>query len=65
VASTRPGTAVRQLARHAPGLLDRAVAAGVARLASDDNFSGAALSVGLRERHLNRPDQTHREEQPA
>jgi NAD(P)-dependent dehydrogenase (short-subunit alcohol dehydrogenase family) len=65
VASTRPGTAVRQLARHAPGLLDRAVAAGVARLARDDNFSGAALSVGLRERHLNRPDQTHREEQPA
>jgi hypothetical protein len=41
------------------------VASGVARLAHDDNFSGAALSVGLRERHLNRPDQTYREEQPA
>ncbi|HWG13310.1 MAG TPA: SDR family NAD(P)-dependent oxidoreductase [Streptosporangiaceae bacterium] len=59
VASTGPGTAARQLARHAPGLLDRAVAARVGRLARQETFSGAALAAGLRDRHL------HREELPA
>jgi NAD(P)-dependent dehydrogenase (short-subunit alcohol dehydrogenase family) len=65
VASTRPGTGARLLARHAPGLLDRAVAARVGRLARHGDFSGAALAAGLRDRHLNRPDEIHREEQPA
>jgi NAD(P)-dependent dehydrogenase (short-subunit alcohol dehydrogenase family) len=59
VAATGPGTAALHLARHAPGLLDRAVAARVGRLARHDNFAGAALAAGLRDRHL------HREEQPA
>jgi NAD(P)-dependent dehydrogenase (short-subunit alcohol dehydrogenase family) len=59
VAATGPGTAALHLARHAPGLLDRAVAARVGRLARRDSFSGAALAAGLRQRHLNR------EEQPA
>jgi NAD(P)-dependent dehydrogenase (short-subunit alcohol dehydrogenase family) len=59
VAATGPGTAARHLARHAPGLLDRAVAARVGRLARHDTFSGAALAAGLRDRHL------HREELPA
>jgi NAD(P)-dependent dehydrogenase (short-subunit alcohol dehydrogenase family) len=59
VAATGPGTAALHLARHAPGLLDRAVAARVGRLARHDTFSGAALAAGLRDRHL------HREELPA
>ena len=64
VAATRPGTAALHLARHAPGLLDRAVAAQVGRLARNDRFSGAALADGLRQRHLDREEQ-YREEQPA
>jgi NAD(P)-dependent dehydrogenase (short-subunit alcohol dehydrogenase family) len=64
VAATRPGTAALHLARHAPGLLDRAVAARVGRLARHDGFSGAALAASLRQRHLDREEQ-HREEQPA
>jgi NAD(P)-dependent dehydrogenase (short-subunit alcohol dehydrogenase family) len=59
VAATGPGTGARLLARHAPGLLDRAVAARVGRLARHDQFSGAALAAGLRDRHQ------HREEIPA
>jgi NAD(P)-dependent dehydrogenase (short-subunit alcohol dehydrogenase family) len=56
VASTRPGESARRLARHAPGLLDRAVAARVGRLARRDQFEGAALAAGLRERHQNRKE---------
>ena len=59
VASTGPGQGARRLARHAPALLDRAVAARVGRLARHDQFSGAALAAGLRDRHQ------HREEVPA
>jgi NAD(P)-dependent dehydrogenase (short-subunit alcohol dehydrogenase family) len=51
VASTPPGTAALRLARHAPGLLDRAVAARVRRLARSATFSGAPLAASLRERH--------------
>ncbi|HEY2238432.1 MAG TPA: SDR family NAD(P)-dependent oxidoreductase [Streptosporangiaceae bacterium] len=51
VASTGPGQGARRLARHAPGLLDRAVSARVGRLARHDQFSGAALAAGLRDRH--------------
>jgi len=50
-ASTAPGTAALRLARHAPGLVDRAVAARAGRLARSDAFSGAALAAGLRDRH--------------
>jgi NAD(P)-dependent dehydrogenase (short-subunit alcohol dehydrogenase family) len=55
VASTAPGNAVRRLARHVPGLVDRAVAARAGRLARSGAFSGAALAAGLRERHGGRP----------
>jgi NAD(P)-dependent dehydrogenase (short-subunit alcohol dehydrogenase family) len=51
VASTGAGEGARWLARHAPGLLDRAVAARVGRLARRDQFEGAALAAGLRQRH--------------
>ena len=51
VASTGPGQGARRLARHAPALLDRAVAARGGRLARRDQFSGAALAAGLRDRH--------------
>ncbi len=61
VAATGSGTAARHLARHAPGLLDRVVAARVGRLARHDTFSGAALATGLRDRHR----VPHREEVPA
>ena len=56
VASTGPGEGARRLARHAPGLLDRAVAARVGRLARRDQFEGAALAAGLRERHQDRKE---------
>src|SRR5215469_11775785 len=51
VASTRAGTAAFRLARHAPGLLDRAVAARLRRLVLTQAFEGAELAAGLRERH--------------
>jgi hypothetical protein len=51
VASTSAGTAALRLGRHAPGLVDRAVAARTGRLARGGRFSGAALAAGLRERH--------------
>jgi NAD(P)-dependent dehydrogenase (short-subunit alcohol dehydrogenase family) len=51
VASTRAGTAVLRLARHAPGLLDRAVAARLRYLVRTQEFEGAGLAVGLRQRH--------------
>jgi hypothetical protein len=69
VAATGPGTAARLLARHAPGLLDRAVSVRVGRLARHDTFSGAALATGLRDRHrVSRRTPhwaPHREEVPA
>jgi NAD(P)-dependent dehydrogenase (short-subunit alcohol dehydrogenase family) len=51
VASTRAGTAVLRLARHAPGLLDRAVAARLRYLVRTQEFEGAGLAAGLRQRH--------------
>jgi NAD(P)-dependent dehydrogenase (short-subunit alcohol dehydrogenase family) len=51
VASTPPGTAALRLARHAPGLLDRAVSARVRRLARGATFPDAPLAASLRERH--------------
>lgn len=51
VATTRTGTAAFLLARHAPGLLDRAVAAGLRHLVRTRGFEGAGLAAGLRERH--------------
>jgi NAD(P)-dependent dehydrogenase (short-subunit alcohol dehydrogenase family) len=56
VASTGAGQGARRLARHAPGLLDRAVSARVGRLARHDQFSGAAVAQGLRDRHQNREE---------
>lgn len=54
-ASTSAGTAALRLGRHAPGLVDRAVAARTGRLARGGRFSGAALAAGLRERQLRTP----------
>jgi NAD(P)-dependent dehydrogenase (short-subunit alcohol dehydrogenase family) len=51
VASTRVGTAAFRMARHAPGLLDRAMAARMRRLVRTQAFEGAELAAGLRERH--------------
>lgn len=51
VASTRTGTAALLLARHAPGLVDRAVAAHVRHLVRTHHFDGAGLADGLRQRH--------------
>jgi len=51
VASTTSGTAAFWVARHAPGLLDRAVAARLRRLVRTHAFEGAGLAAGLRERH--------------
>jgi hypothetical protein len=50
VAATRTGTAAFRLARHAPGLLDRAVAAHLHRLVRTRAFGDAELAAGLRER---------------
>jgi NAD(P)-dependent dehydrogenase (short-subunit alcohol dehydrogenase family) len=55
VASTRAGTAALRLARHAPGLLDRAVAARLRHLVATPELAGASLAAGLRERHGVRP----------
>lgn len=51
VASTPAGTAAFRLARHAPGLLDRAMTAHLRRLVRKQAFQGAGLAAGLRERH--------------
>jgi NAD(P)-dependent dehydrogenase (short-subunit alcohol dehydrogenase family) len=51
VASTRAGTAAFRLARHAPGLVDRAVSARMSRLIRTQAFDDAELAAGLRERH--------------
>jgi hypothetical protein len=50
VASTRAGTAAFRLARHAPGVLDRAMAARLHRLVRTQAFGGAELAAGLRAR---------------
>jgi NAD(P)-dependent dehydrogenase (short-subunit alcohol dehydrogenase family) len=51
VASTWAGTAAFRIARHAPGLVDRAVAARLRRLIRTQEFAGADLAAGLRQRH--------------
>jgi NAD(P)-dependent dehydrogenase (short-subunit alcohol dehydrogenase family) len=51
VASTRAGTVALRLARHAPDLLDRAVAARLGRLVRAQGLAGADLAAGLRQRH--------------
>lgn len=51
VASTRSGAATLRLARHAPGLVDRAVAARVRFAVRTRRFDGGGLAAGLRERH--------------
>jgi NAD(P)-dependent dehydrogenase (short-subunit alcohol dehydrogenase family) len=51
VASTRAGTAALLLARHAPSLVDRTVAARMHRLVRTPALEGAELAAGLRERH--------------
>jgi NAD(P)-dependent dehydrogenase (short-subunit alcohol dehydrogenase family) len=50
VASTGVGTAAFRLARHAPGLVDRAVAAHLNRAVRARAFDGAGVAVGMRER---------------
>lgn len=61
VASTPLGTAALRIARHAPGLLDRAVSARLRGMASGDTFAAASLADGLRERH----HRTTRKETPG
>jgi len=51
VTSTRAGTAALRLARHAPGLLDRGLAARLRHLVRTQEFDGADLAAGLRQRH--------------
>ncbi len=51
VASTPAGTAALLLARHAPGLVDRAVAARIRHLVRTHKFDGADVAAGLRQRH--------------
>jgi len=53
VASTRAGTAALLLGRHAPGLVDRAVAARVRRLVRAHELDDASLAAGLRQRVAN------------
>ena len=55
VASTGAGAAAFVLARHAPGLIDRAVAARLRSLVRTRELEGADLAAGLRERHGVRP----------
>ena len=55
VASTGAGAAAFVLARHAPGLIDRAVAARLRSLVRTRELEGAGLAAGLRERHGMRP----------
>lgn len=56
VTSTRAGTAALLLARHAPGLLDRGLAARLRYLVRTQEFEHADLAVGLRQRHGVMPD---------
>lgn len=50
-ASTRAGTAAFALARHVPGLLDRAVAARLRHLVQTQELEGVGLASGLCQRH--------------
>lgn len=61
VASTPLGAVAFRLARHAPGLLDRAVAARLRAMARGGAFAAAPLADGLRDRH----HRTARKETPA
>jgi NAD(P)-dependent dehydrogenase (short-subunit alcohol dehydrogenase family) len=51
VASTTLGQAALRLARHAPGLVDRATSARSGQLARSGTFSDAPLAAGFRQRH--------------
>ncbi len=51
VASTRAGMAAFLLARHAPGVVDRAVAPRLRRLVRTQAFDDAELAAGLLQRH--------------
>lgn len=51
VASTRAGAAALRLARHAPGLVDRAVAARVRFALRTRQIDDAGLAAGLHKRH--------------
>lgn len=64
VAATPLGTAALRLARHAPALLDRAVAAQVRGMARGGTFAAGPLADGLRERHQTSGG-TARKETPA
>jgi NAD(P)-dependent dehydrogenase (short-subunit alcohol dehydrogenase family) len=50
VASTPAGAAAFLIARHAPGLLDRVVAARLRRALRTQEFAAAGLATGLRQR---------------
>jgi NAD(P)-dependent dehydrogenase (short-subunit alcohol dehydrogenase family) len=50
VASTALGTVALRLARHAPGLVDRAVGARLAAVIRHGTYAGAELADGLRDR---------------
>ena len=50
VASTRLGTAALRLARHAPAVLDRALAARMGATMRRGTYAGAELAAGLRTR---------------
>jgi len=54
VASTRAGAVAFQLARHAPGILDRAVQARLRRLAGTGAFASAELAEGWHERQADK-----------
>ena len=51
VASTRTGAVTLRVARHAPGLLDRAVAARLRLALRTHEIAGSGLAAGLRGRH--------------
>src|SRR5512146_1735034 len=51
VASTRAGTVAFRLARHAPAVLDRALAARTGRLVRGPELAATDLAAGLRRRH--------------
>lgn len=51
LATTRTGTAVLLLARHAPALVERVVGRRVHRLATSGRFAAAPLARGLADRH--------------
>lgn len=72
VASTALGTAALRLARHAPGLVDRAVGARLSSLIRRGTYAGAELAAGLRDRlsdhgtvRPSRPGTTTGRETPA